>query len=91
MYNHYLNFPKKILSKGWTTVRCISSQTIVQQLPQLGSRLLDLRPCNVNVGTQAGQVRQIRRGRSGEIAELLERRSVDICTSLSPPKFPKHS
>ena len=47
------------------------SQTLIQQQHQIESKSIDFPVCSVNVGTFKGQ--------SGEIAEMLEHRSIDIC------------
>ena len=56
----------------------MSVWTIIQWLHHLESKFLDLGVCIVNVGTL--------RGRSGEILEMLEHNSVDIC-SLQETRF----
>ena len=43
---------------GRTSVKCRPSQTVIQGLPDLESKFLDLQICSVNVGTL--------RGRSGD-------------------------
>ena len=56
---------------GKTSGRYRPSQTVIQRLHHLESKFIDFRVCSVNAGTL--------RGRSREIVEMLECRSVDIC------------
>ena len=53
-----------------TIVRCKPNQTVIQRFDHLESKFADLLVCSVNVGTL--------RGSSGEVVEMLERRSVNI-------------
>ena len=63
-------FNRKLLFCEVTSVKCRPSWTVIKQLHRLQSKFVDLRVYSVNVKTL--------RGRSGEILEMLERRS-DIC------------
>lgn len=64
------SFQSDYAAHGRTSVRCRPSQADILQLYQLESEFVDLQACNVNVGTL--------RGRSRDIADMLERMSVDI-------------
>ena len=59
------------VAHGRASVGCKPSQTIIKRLHQTDNDFVDFRLCSLNVGTL--------RGRSGEIVEMLERRSIDMC------------
>ena len=69
--NEIGTFQNEDVAHSKTSVRCKPSQTVIQRLHHLDSTFADLRVCSVSVG--------ILWGRLPEIAEMLERRSVDIC------------
>lgn len=64
-------FKSEDVMRGRISIKCRTSQTVIQQLDHQECKFVDLRVCNLNVGTL--------RGWSGEIAEMLERWSIDIC------------
>lgn len=69
--NWIRTFKSKEAVDGGNSVRYTLSQTVVLQIHPLESKFVDLEVCSANVGTLAG--------RSAEIVEMLEHRSINIC------------
>lgn len=64
-------FQNEDATHGKTSGRYRPSQTVIQRLRHLESKFIDFRVRSLNAGTL--------RGRSREIVEMSECRSVDIC------------